>query len=301
MKKGWIILIVVVLLVGAGVTWQLLRADATVEVIHPQRQTIRAYVEEQAVTELPHDYLIAMPISGWLEPIALREGDAVESGQLVAALDKSDLEDRVRQAEQRIEVLETKLKRTADHRLEQNALVETEATVKAMNETVAAAEEKLKAYRAVRDYAKTEYERISGLHENGQASDTELHRATMEYRQAEGDFQSDALELAALKTLAAVSYIGPKFIHDYIDRKSFEAAEYERELESARAELEIEKRNLTRAELYSPISGVVLERHNTRRQYLPAGTPLLTLGRLEDLEVSAEILTERAVDRKSVV
>ncbi len=106
--------------------------------------------------------------------------------------------------------------------------------------------------------------------------------------------ESDLLELAALKTIAAVSYIGPKFIRDYKDRKSFELQSIERQLAEAKSELEIRERNLARAEIKSPIDGVVLARHQTRRQYLTAGTPLLTLGRLADMEVVADVLTERA-------
>jgi HlyD family secretion protein len=55
------------------------------------------------------------------------------------------------------------------------------------------------------------------------------------------------------------------------------------------------KRNVSRATIESPVDGVVLKRHETRRQYLPAGTPLLTVGRLDDMEVVAEVLTERAM------
>lgn len=61
-----------------------------------------------------------------------------------------------------------------------------------------------------------------------------------------------------------------------------------------RAALEIEKCNLARAQINSPVSGVVLQRYQTRRQFLPAGTPLLTIGRLQEMEITAEVLTERA-------
>ncbi|MCP4250682.1 MAG: efflux RND transporter periplasmic adaptor subunit, partial [bacterium] len=67
-----------------------------------------------------------------------------------------------------------------------------------------------------------------------------------------------------------------------------------RELVEAKAQLQIEQRNLDRAEVRSPVNGVVLKRHQTRRQFLAAGTPLLTIGRLDRLEVVAEVLTQRA-------
>ncbi len=294
MKTSRFLAIVVVAVVIALVGWSMNQPDATVRTISPTVKTIRAYVEEQAVTELPHDYLVSMPIAGWLEAITLREGDAVTVDQVVARLQTDDLSDRVHQAQQRIAVLETQIAETSDHRLEENALVEVTATVKAIDETVLAAEAKLEASKALLEFTESEALRLRGLVEGSSAAQRELNEAEMEFRRARAEHESDKLELAALKTIAAVSYIGPKFITDYIDRKSFTLGQREKELVEARTQLQIEQRNLDRTEIRSPIDGVVLQRHRTRRQFLPAGTPLLTLGRLDDMEVVAEVLTERA-------
>ncbi len=294
MKKGRLTVILVVVVLIAIIVWASSRPALTVVVVQPQRQTVRAFVEEQAVTELPQDYLISMSIAGWLEPILLREGDPVAAGQVVARLETFDLADRVRQAEQRLTELQVQIAETADHRLEENALVETEATVKAIDETVAAAEAKLEAAKATLDFTQSEVKRLSDLGETGSAADRELRQVELEFRKAQADYRSDVLELAALKTISAVSYIGPKFIRDYIDRKTFKTDTWKSQLEQARAELEIARRNLQRAEVRSPIDGVVLHRHQTRRQFLAAGTPLLTVGRLDEIEVHVEVLTERA-------
>lgn len=291
--RKWLILIAVLIIIGAVVAWQRSQPDAVVEVIHAQPGTIRAYVEEQAVTALPHDYLISMPIAGWLERIEWREGDAVKQGEVLARLETADLKDHVVQAEQRIKQLQTEIEKTADNRLEKNLLIQAEAIVKAMDDTVEAARRTVEASKAVADFAQTEVERLRGL--GAAATDVELRQAETNLRRAQAENQSDALELAALRTVAAVSYLGPKSILDYIDRKSFDRQSLERQVEQAQAQLEIEKRNLDRAELTSPIDGVVLARHESRRQFLAAGTPLLTLGRLDDMEVVAEILTERAM------
>ncbi|GMU23894.1 MAG: hypothetical protein AMXMBFR13_39720 [Phycisphaerae bacterium] len=295
MSRKWIILLLVAAVIAAFVIWSRLQPDAVVEVIQPHRETLRAFVEEQAVTELPQDVLVATPIAGWLERIDLREGDPVTKGQVVARLETADLEDRVRQAEQRIAVLETEIRETQDNRLETNALVQARAIVKAMDETVQAAEKQMEASKAVADFAESEVERIRAIREANAAAAVELRQAETNWRRAQAEYQSDALQLAALKTMAAVSYIGPKFILDWIDRKSFDRETYQQQLEEARLTLQIEKRNLERAVIESPIEGVVLERHQTRRQYLQAGTPLLTLGRLDDMEIVAEVLTQRAM------
>jgi len=294
MKQKGLIVFAAVAVVGVLIVWNSLKPQATLEVVSPTVRTIRAYVEEQAVTELPHDHLVSMPIAGWLEPIGLREGDAVKKDETVARLETDDLRDRVHQVQQRIAVLETQIAETSDHRLEENALVETKATVKAIDETVQAAEAKLEASKALVDFTQAELARVKGLTEAASASNRELREAELAFRRARAEYESDRLELAALRTVAAVSYIGPKYITDYIDRKSFTLEQRKKELVEAKAQLQIEQRNLDRAEVRSPVDGVVLKRHQTRRQFLAAGTPLLTIGRLDRLEVVAEVLTQRA-------
>jgi HlyD family secretion protein len=295
MKRKWLIIVPIFIVIASLIVWQRRQPEAVVDVIHPRVATIRAYVEEQATTELPTTYLVAMPIAGWLERIDLREGDAVQKGQIAARLDTADLQDQVTQVQQQIARLETEIRKTSDNRLENNMLVQAEAIVKAMNETVEAAQRTMEASKAVAEFAKTEVDRLKGLRNTNAATDVEIRMAEMNWHRSEAENQRDALQLAALKTLAAVSYIGPKSILDYIDRKSFDKDALQRQIDEARSQLEIQKRNLTRATVESPIDGVILNRHETRHQYLPAGTPLLTLGRLEDMEVIAEVLTERAM------
>lgn len=290
-------IIIVVLLVGVVglVAWQMSQPDAVLEVISPVEAPIAEYVEEEAVTDLPRDYLIATVIDGWLEPIELREGDEVKKGQIVARLDSADLEDEIELIEHQIAEVEARIAGKKDNTLEQNALIQANAIVKALDETVEAADAKLEASKAIMEFAQSEVERVRKLAETQAATPRELRAAETEVRKARADYQGDALEVAALKTLAAVSYLGPKFIKDYITQKGYDIRSYEQQRSGLQTQLEIARRNLERAQIPSPIDGVVLTRHQTRRQYLPAGTPLLTLGRLDDIEVTADVLTERAV------
>lgn len=275
--------------------WFLLRPAPAVQTLRPQRQTVRAYVDEEAVTALPRDTLIAMPLAGWLEPIDLREGDQVKAGQVVARLETADLRDEVKRIEHQIAELRARIAETADNRLEHNLLIHATATVEAIDDMVRAAEANLGATQAVADFAEAEVERLSNLFEAGSASEWELREARTEGRKAAAALTGDQLQLAAYKTIQAVSYLGPKIIRDYMDRKTLTIDIYQQQLEQVSAELEIARRNLERAEMRSPVDGVVLTRHETRRQYLAAGTPLLTIGRLEDLEIVVELLTEQAM------
>jgi HlyD family secretion protein len=295
MRTRWILILVVLALLAGLLIFRAARPAATLSVIRPHRGAIRAYVQELATTRLPQDYLIAMPIPGWLNPIDLREGDPVRKGQVIATLDTADLKDRVKQVEERIAALRAHIAKVSDDAMENDALVQAEAVVKAMDETVKAAEAKLLASKAVADFAREEVDRFQKLAKGNAIAERDLHAAETNWRKASADYQGDQLNLVALKTLDAVSYVTPKLIRDYIAKKQYDKQAYERQLLEATAALQIENRNLERATIASPIDGIVLQRHETRHQYLQPGTPLLTLGNLDTLEVVAEVLTERAM------
>lgn len=55
------------------------------------------------------------------------------------------------------------------------------------------------------------------------------------------------------------------------------------------------KRNLDRTLVKSPVSGTVLKRHVWNEKVMTPGEPLLDIGNLDELEVTADILSEEAV------
>lgn len=295
MKNRRTLMIVVLLVIAVTATMLVVTRRGPIVVTVVARQgRIEAYLEEQAVTQLPFEHMVAMPIDGWVEPSRLRVGDVVEEGAVLARLETEDLEARVAQAEQRIASIETEIASLSDNRLEDNALIEINATVIAVDEMVAAADARLEAVQAVLDFAEDDVERLAAMSEVQATSDRELREAERELRRARAEFRSESFKLAAMKTIAAVSHIGPKFVRDYTDRKSFRLQQRRNDLVEARATLAIEQRNLERASIRSPLSGLVLRRFQSSRQYLAAGTPLLEVGSLEDLEIVVDVLTERA-------
>ncbi|HEX2205504.1 MAG TPA: biotin/lipoyl-binding protein, partial [Longimicrobium sp.] len=59
-----------------------------------RRGTLRVTVDEDGVTRVHDRYVIAAPVAGRLERIALREGDRVEPGTVVARLASAPLDVR---------------------------------------------------------------------------------------------------------------------------------------------------------------------------------------------------------------
>jgi HlyD family secretion protein len=85
-------------------------------------------------------------------------------------------------------------------------------------------------------------------------------------------------------------------VRQYIEHKQLAEDVLEKERAEATARLRQVEHDIELGTITSPVDGVVLARHISDERYLTAGTVLLEIGRLEDLEVEADILTLDVVE-----
>lgn len=101
--------------------------------------------------------------------------------------------------------------------------------------------------------------------------------------------------LTTLENVQVAVELMPKLIDQYIGRKTLEEKVLAQQLAQARARLVQAEHELKLAQVRSPITGVVLERHEQGNRSLPAGQTLLLLGNIDHLETIADVLTEDAL------
>jgi HlyD family secretion protein len=284
-----------VLVVVALAAWALWPRPLEVQIATVMRGPLRAWVEEQAITRVPQVYQITMPIEGRVLPIELVEGQRVQRGQVVAMLELDDLQSEFAAAEARLAQVEAQLAQATDARLELTALEQVNEFLVSLDRTVDAAEERTRAGRARRDFAADQRRRAEQAHAAGAMTQTELERIQLEAVQAEVEHQADVLTLRATIATRAAARIAPRFINEYIELRSYRQRMLEADLRQAREELERRRRDLERARITSPADGVVFARRVWDLATLPAGAPLMEIGRLEDLEIEVELLSEEAV------
>lgn len=266
-----------------------------VDVAVAQKQTLQTYIEERAKTRLPHIYRITMPSAGRILPIDLKEGAKVTKGQVIAQVDPKDLELAVAEAQARVARIEAEIAENEDHRLEQSALRQSNLLLESVEKTVEAAREQTRAGQARYELAETELSRIQRLHEQKAASKEELQRAEVAKVEAWVNYQKDLLSLRSNEAIQKASEIMPIIIQQYMDKKGMRSAVLEKQRAEAVAQLQKVLREQERGAIESPVDGVVLARHVSNARVLPAGELLLEIGRLEELEVEAEILSEDVV------
>jgi HlyD family secretion protein len=298
--KTWTVLILLILAglaawgIGAAVT-----SGVPVDVAVIERGPIREFVDERAKTRLPETYLVTMPFPGRIsgEPLAsLEEGIEVRAGQEVARIVPVDLELSLDEATAAVNQLTARIDENADASLEQIVLRQSEEYVKAMAKTVDAALAQVSASAARAAYEEVNLRRIKQLFRTGAKTEDDLDQAELRHKEAAVSNAQDRFVHEATKFLQIATNMTPELVRQYIERKGFTADVLRQQKAAAESRLDQAELQQDRGTMRSPVDGVILARHVTNERFLPAGTTLVEIGRLEDLEVEAEILTLDVVE-----
>ncbi len=290
----WIVIVAVGIVVAVAV-WASLKSSRPVEAARVRSGTISAWIEEQARTRLPRTYRITMPIPGRIMPIDLVEGDRVESGQVVAELETADLDTAVEMAEARVLGLEASIIENNDTRLELSTIAELDSFLESVDTAVDASRAETEASEARQDYRIFDHDRKKKAFQENAAALREVEEAQLAEIESRVDYRTDVLYLRGLEAIRRAVQIWPLQVRQMIEKKALKEAVLRHDLAEARAALAQAVRDRKRAEITSPVDGVVLRRFVADRRVLPAGEPLLEIGRMEELEVEVEVLSEEAV------
>ncbi len=293
MKRA-VVIFILVLGVLAGIYFIARSGGPPVEVVAAQQAPMGEFVDEQGKTRLPRTYEISMPFTARLEEIELEEGDRVSAGQTVAQVVQADVLAELAEAQAAVERLEASIRETGDKTVERTTQSQAEHFVKSMDSTVEAAKTQMNASRSRFEYATTYLRRIEQLVESGAQTQDALDRAQLQKVESETEYQTDALTYQAILSIDAATRLLPNMIAQYIDRKDLSVAVLRQQKAEAEARLRTAQLRLARSTMTSPVDGVVLAKHLTSEQQVTAGTVIVEIGRLEQLEVEAEILSQDA-------
>ncbi|MCH9727946.1 MAG: efflux RND transporter periplasmic adaptor subunit [Planctomycetes bacterium] len=285
-------IIIVILLSGLGIFYLASPAPLPVDVTTAETGEVKAFVEERAKTTLPRVYRIAMPLNGRVLPIKVSEDQKVTQGQVVAVMETFDLEAEVAKAKFRVEQYARKIIEQADDSLEDNSLIQFNEFLKSMNLTVAAASKQQEASLAKWQFSKDEFDRKYQLVKKNAISESELNESDLFKKQSEVDYQKDILTWRSLQAVQSAMQIGKISIQKYKEKKELSEAVLHEEQKEARAHLKQLERDLKRATMQSPIDGTVLTKYYSNERTLSAGEVLLEIGKLEDLEVEVDVLSQ---------
>ena len=295
--KTWLIASAIVIVLIVAVAVAVAKSAIPVQSATVNRADISEFVDERAKTRLPKEHLITMPFAGRIEEITVVEGQKVtpESPESLARIVPIDVEYSVDEAKAVVDRLAAAIQRNKDHSVELTTQQQAVEFVNSMASTVKAAETRMESGKARFDYALKHLSRIEQLRKSGAKTQDEFEQASVASVAADVDYQQDRLVAEAMKSIEAATRLLPKLVGDYIDRRTQNLAVLEKEQAEAQARLNQALTRRGRSEMESPIDGVVLERRVSNERFLPAGEVLLRIGRLEDLEIESDVLSQEVV------
>jgi HlyD family secretion protein len=116
-KETWIGAVLGAIATVAALTWAFSPRPLEVEVARVTEGPFETTIEEDGKTRLRDRYVVSAPLAGLVARIALREGDAVEAGALLATLTPvlpAMLDERTRREQQlRVEITQAQAQRAA--------------------------------------------------------------------------------------------------------------------------------------------------------------------------------------------
>lgn len=294
--KRWIILSVIGLLVVAAAIFAAIESSRiAVQTAVVERSSIEVFLDERGKTRLPKTYEITMPYSGRVDAIDLEVGDSVSVGGSVAQISEEDLRSEVARAQAVVDRLDAAIEQNDDTRLEVNILAQANRFVESMAFTEEAAVERVQASQFRMNYAETVLGRLQELLDADATSQDRVDVAQLQFDEARKGYTQDNLICRATSAIRAATDLLPNMVQDEIDKKSLSRAVLEKQRNEANAVLSDALTRQERGTLRSPVDGVVLERDYHAEQYLAAGTRLLAIGNLDELEIETDILSQDAV------
>ena len=310
MKKR-IIVFALILTIGAGFVFYLVRNRETVE---------KGNILVSGTIELT-EVDCAFKVSGMIEELRFDEGDFVKQGDLIARLDDRELRDRRNKAEASLRTEESRVRQLLisikhEERKSRGLIAQARANLAAaqarLKELLAGSRpQEIEEARAEMDRASSElqklileWERAQRLYGTESISKREWDAAKAAFEMAQAQYErarerydlvkegprKETIEAARSKEAEARAAL------QVAEATTFKVEELKQELETTRAQVEAARSEvdlaetlLSEARLYAPLSGMVLSKNMERGEIALPGSSVLTLGDLKKVWLRAYV------------
>jgi len=205
---------------------------------------------------------VGFKLPGRIIELAVDEGQQVNAGQLIARLDNAELTSVVMQNKASLQEAMTRL---------------AELRAGSRAQEIERAQANVNVQAADLDKAKKDYERADILYKNGAISASQFEAAQNTYNTRAAQHKS------AQETLSLVKE-GPR-------KEDIQAAEHR--VQQTKAMMNTSEERLKDTALLAPISGVVLRKNAELGEILSAGTPVFTIGDLQNPWVKVYVKEDR--------
>lgn len=232
-------------------------------IFKPNEDNNRVFVGLFETTEIR----VASEIPGRIENIHVKLGDKVEKGQLLATIESDILDAKIQQAEGMYQAASG---------------VNDKANSGARSQEVVAAEDQYKMAKSQYEFAEKSHKRLEAMIKDSLVSQQQMDEVT---------FKRDAAfdQMNAAKSIFEMAQEGAR----KEDKKSAKG-----QMNAADGMVNEAKAYYKQLEIYAPVSGEVSSKLAEESEVMPAGYPLFTIQKLEDIHAVIHIREDFLKDFK---
>lgn len=258
--------------------------EVGVEVIVPERTTLRRTTTQPAIVHAYYRAEIRAKISGYLDQLKVDIGDEVEAGDVLGIVAMPELQRRIEKQQAAIEYLESNEQETAAQ------VTVAQAGIQVAEAMLAHAQANLAKAKAAMEADRQEFERTSDLVERQSVTNRLLDEARKRYESSQAAVQAAEAAIATAKGEQALA-------EAELNAAKARLASSRSQTEVARRELKEIEALLGYATIQAPFSGVVIERNvapgdlvrNSEAASSTSREPLFVIAAIDKLRVRVPV------------
>jgi HlyD family secretion protein len=280
--------------IGVVLFWAFRPTPILVETAIVEQGELQVTVNAEGKTRIRNRFTIAAPVNGYLERIALDEGDWVPQGSVVARIDPLATSSAVKEALGQLTEWRAQRTGVATQRPKAASLEQAQLRIQAAQESQRQASARAVQAQATLAQAQRDRQRAQELAQAGA-----VPRQTFETAQLAETTRAKELETATLaeKTAKAevdVARAALTILQQERTDPDYLLRVYDARIASVEASLQKLRDEARRTEIRSPVSGRILRIQQKSAQFTTAGTALLELGNPKQLELIIDVLSTDA-------
>ncbi|HIK46629.1 MAG TPA: HlyD family efflux transporter periplasmic adaptor subunit [Leptolyngbyaceae cyanobacterium M65_K2018_010] len=267
-----------------------------------ERGPLQVTVKAEGQTRVRDRFVVAAPVDGELQRIALKVGDPVAPGATLAQIDPLPLTTRVastqaqlRATQAQLRAAQAQLDGVETQRPKPAALNQAETRIQAAQAAERQAQARVQEAQAAREQAQRERQRLENLYAQGAIARQTLESAQLAETQRQQELETARQQVAVAQADLQAARDGLTVLRAEQRDPDYLVEVYQAQIAGLEAELANLADDARRTTITAPTAGQVLQVMEPSARYVAAGTPLLALGNPGDLELVIDILSTDAV------
>lgn len=270
-------------------------APIAVDIGIVERGPLQVTIAAEGKTRVKERFVVAAPVAGRLERIALDVGDRVSAGDSLAQIDPLPLGTQVSAAQAKLQELQAQISGVETQRPKSQELIQAQARLQSAQAEQRAAAAEVARAEAQWEQAKRDRDRTAQLESQGAVSRRELEIAQTLENTRQRELEAARQQLAQSQQAVNAAAEDIPLLQDQQRDPDYLIGVYQAQIAAVEAELANLADEASRTAITAPEAGDVLRVIEGSARFVQAGDSLVEIGNAEDLELVIDVLSADAV------